>query len=76
MWKTSYRVDDCEVDKVMDGLAISREAANQYEMTKLQMEQAKQKIQATATANMDAFNKKIGNVDDKDRQSSDSEAED
>jgi phosphatidylserine/phosphatidylglycerophosphate/cardiolipin synthase-like enzyme len=49
MWKTSYKIDDCEVDKVMDGLKISREAANQLELTKLQVEQAKQKIVASAT---------------------------
>jgi hypothetical protein len=49
MWKTSYKIDDCEVDKVMDGLKISREAANQLELTKLQLEQAKQKAMATAT---------------------------
>lgn len=41
MWKNSFKVDDCEVDKVMDGLEVSREAENQYEMTKLQLEQAK-----------------------------------
>ena len=46
MWATSYMRDDCEVDKVMDGLNISREAANKYELTKLQIEQCKQKMRA------------------------------
>ncbi|CAB9510902.1 Inherit from NOG: PLDc [Seminavis robusta] len=75
MWKTSYKVDDCEVDKVMDGLEISREADNQYELTVLQYEQAKQKLHATATANIDAFNKKIGKDDRDGPDSSESDGE-
>ena len=47
MWKTSYLQDDCEVDKVMDGLKINRDEMNKYEMTKLQLEQAKAKIRAS-----------------------------
>jgi hypothetical protein len=46
MWATSYKLDDCEVDKVMDGLNIDREAKNKYEMTRLQLEQAKQRMRA------------------------------
>ena len=46
MWDVSYKMDDCEVDKVMDGLKIDREAANKYEMTKLQIEQCKQRLRA------------------------------
>ena len=46
MWKVSYTVDDCQVDKVMDGLKIDRSAPSKMEMTKLQWEQAKERIRA------------------------------
>ena len=55
MWKCSYVIDDCEVDKVMDGLKISREAEGQYELTKLQMEQAKQQMQYQAKIKMEKY---------------------
>ena len=47
MWKVSYIIDDCEVDKVMDGLAIDRTAPNKLTMTKRKMEHAKQRMRAT-----------------------------
>ena len=55
MWKCSYVIDDCEVDKVMDGLKISREAEGQYELTKLQIEQAKQQMQFQAKLKMEEY---------------------
>jgi len=47
MWKVSYTVDDCEVDKVMDGLHIDRTAPSKLQMTKVQMQQAKERMRAT-----------------------------
>lgn len=47
MWKVSYTVDDCEVDKVMDGLDIDRSAPSKMEMTKLQLKQAKERERAS-----------------------------
>lgn len=47
MWKVSYTIDDCEVDKVMDGLKIDRTAPSKIEMTKMQLQQAKERIRAT-----------------------------
>lgn len=41
MWEVSYTRDDCDVDKVMDGLGIDRAAKSTYEMTKYELEQAK-----------------------------------
>ena len=70
MWEVSYKIDDCEVDKVMDGLKINREAANTLELTKLQVEQAKQKLQASATMTASKF---YGDNSEKD---TDSDAED
>jgi hypothetical protein len=55
MWKCSYIKDDCEVDKVMDGLNIHREAENGYEMTKLQYEQAKHNLQYQAKMKIEKF---------------------
>ncbi|KAL3902487.1 MAG: hypothetical protein SGARI_005810 [Bacillariaceae sp.] len=46
MWKVSYTRDDCDVDLVMDGLKIDRSAPNKLELTKLQYEQAKEKLKA------------------------------
>lgn len=47
MWKVSYTIDDCQVDKVMDGLEIDRTAPSKLGMTKIQLEQAKQRMRAT-----------------------------
>lgn len=47
MWKTCYTHDDCNVDQVMDGLVVDRDAPNKYEMTKMQLEQAKERIRAS-----------------------------
>lgn len=55
MWKCSYVLDDCEVDKVMDGLKISREAEGRYEMTKLQYEQAKFNMQYQAKLKLQEY---------------------
>jgi hypothetical protein len=46
MWEVSYTTDDCDVDLVMDGLKIDRGAPNKMELTKLQYEQAKEKMKA------------------------------
>ena len=46
MWKVSYTRDDCDVDLVMDGLQIDRSAPNKLELTKIQYEQAKEKLKA------------------------------
>jgi len=47
MWKVSYTSDDCNVDKVMDGLKIDRSAPSKVEMTKIQLQEAKERIRAT-----------------------------
>lgn len=47
MWKVSYIIDDCEVDKVMDGLEIDRSAPSKLELTKLQLQQVKERERAT-----------------------------
>ena len=47
MWKVSYTIDDCQVDKVMDGLDIDRDAPSKLALTKVQMDQAKERMRAT-----------------------------
>ena len=47
MWKVSYTQEDCDVDDVMDGLKINRDAPSKMELTKIQMEQAKERMRAT-----------------------------
>jgi phosphatidylserine/phosphatidylglycerophosphate/cardiolipin synthase-like enzyme len=47
MWKISYTKDECDVDSVMDGLKIDRSAPSKMEMTKIQMEQAKERMRAS-----------------------------
>ena len=46
MWKVSYTADDCEVDKVMDGLKIDRSAPSKATLTKIQMTQCKERMRA------------------------------
>jgi len=46
LWKVSYDKDDCDVDKVMDGLGIDRAAISRLTMTKYELEQAKAAMQA------------------------------
>ena len=41
MWKVSYTHDDCNVDKVMDGLGIDRGAASKAEILRYDLEEAK-----------------------------------
>ena len=42
LWEVSFVRDDCEVDKVMDGLGIDRTAqSSKLSMTKFELEQAK-----------------------------------
>lgn len=53
MWKVSYTRDDCDVHLVMDGLKIDRGAPNKLELTKLQYEQAKEKLHANYGAAKD-----------------------
>jgi phosphatidylserine/phosphatidylglycerophosphate/cardiolipin synthase-like enzyme len=47
MWKVSYTYDECEVDEVMDGLKIDRRAPSKLEMTKMQIQEAKEKMRAS-----------------------------
>lgn len=47
MWETSAADDDCDVQEVMDGLDIDRDAPNKVDMTKTQLEQIKVKLQAS-----------------------------
>ena len=47
MWKVSYTQEDCDVDDVMDGLNINRDAPSKMELTKIQMEQAKERMRAS-----------------------------
>jgi len=56
MWNCSYREDDCEVRNVMDGLNIRREAVNRYDLTKLQLTQAQQKMEASKTNAIEKVN--------------------
>lgn len=80
LWKTSYVKDDCEVDKVMDGLNIDRDEMNKFEMTKHHLEEAKKKVRANEGVPLrSAFHRqqKEGEEDDiSGDQSSVSEAED
>lgn len=79
MWKTSYLEDDCEVDKVMDGLHIDRDEMNKYEMTKFQLQEAKEKMRAAE--NIPIYSKyhrqkREGEEDSSSNNETDSEAED
>jgi len=47
MWKTSWVADDCDVQAVMDGLKINRDAPNKVDMTKIQFQQMKEKLRAS-----------------------------
>jgi hypothetical protein len=70
MWKTSYTTDDCEVDSVMDGLKIDRSAPSKMEMTKMQLQQARERMRASQnvpkTSNFHAKQGKEGDDDDDD----------
>lgn len=46
LWQVSYTKDDCDVDKVMDGLGIDRAAPSRLTMTKYELEQAKNAMKA------------------------------
>ena len=48
MWNVSYLQDDWDVQAVMDGLKIDRTAKTKTELTKIQMQQMKEKVRATA----------------------------
>mmetsp|Transcript_8160 Transcript_8160/g.11921 ORF Transcript_8160/g.11921 Transcript_8160/m.11921 type:complete len:87 (+) Transcript_8160:716-976(+) len=76
MWKTSYKKEDCKVPQVMDGLKISRGAANRVDLTKQQVEQAQQKLRAATTMIMLKNTTGTTTKKDDDDDSSDSEAED
>jgi len=41
MWAVSYTTDDCDVDRVMDGLGIELASLSKLEMTKYELEQTK-----------------------------------
>ena len=81
MWKVSHLSDDCDVQEVMDGLKIDRTAPSKMEMTKIQMEQMKEKIRATANipeSDSEFYPKKKEGEDDTavDDEGEESEAED
>lgn len=60
MWKVSYTQDDCDVEQVMDGLKIDRTAPNKFEMTKIQLEQAKERMRASRNIPADSnFHSKL-----------------
>ena len=65
LWEVSFVRDDCDVDKVMDGLGIDRTAKSKMSMTKDQLEQAKN----TMKANLQQF------WDDNESEQSDAEDE-
>ena len=75
MWKTSWIADDCDVHEVMDGLKIDRSAANRLELTKMQVEQMKERIRASEQAPASKFVAQKQD-DDGDGDDDDSEAED
>lgn len=76
MWKASYFKDDCEVDKVMDGLNIDRDAANPLEMTAYQVECAQEKMRAEMKVPMNSrFHRKKKDSDSDADDSSQSSAE-
>ena len=50
MWSVCYLKDDCDVDKVMDGLKIDRGEISKYDLTKEQMEKVKEKIKVSYQA--------------------------
>jgi hypothetical protein len=78
MWKVSYTHDECEVGEVMDGLKIDRNAPSKLEMTKLQIQEAKEKMRATmnipANSKFHAKQKPAGEAEDEsDEEMSDGE---
>ena len=75
MWKTSWIADDCDVHEVMDGLKIDRSAANRLELTKMQVEQMKERIRASEQSPASKFVAQTQD-DDGDDDDDDSEAED
>jgi phosphatidylserine/phosphatidylglycerophosphate/cardiolipin synthase-like enzyme len=79
MWKTSLLKDDCNVQAVMDGLKIDRTAPSKLELTKIQLEQMKEKVRATSnvpTQSKFHAKKKEEGEDDDDADDEVSEAED
>jgi len=54
LWEVSYTRDDCDVDKVMDGLGINRAAVSKLSMTKYELEQAKEAMKANLKVYYDA----------------------
>jgi hypothetical protein len=73
MWGASYTPDDCDVEQVMDGLKIDRTAPNKLEMTKLQLQQAKERIRAShnVPANSNFHPTKKEQTDDSDEDDDD-----
>jgi len=68
MWKVSYTNDDCDVDKVMDGLGIDRAAVSKLNMTKYELEQASNVMKAN-------FQQYYNESEDNDESESDAEDE-
>ena len=77
MWKISYTKDECDVDAVMDGLNIDRSAPSKMELTKIQMEQAKERLRAARNIpkNSDMYTKQIVKKDGQTGSDSDDESE-
>ena len=67
MWNTSFTGEDCDVDKVMDGLGIDRTAVSVADMTEDELEQAKEALTLNSELRWDG--------DDDDSSVSDAEDE-
>jgi hypothetical protein len=83
MWKICYRIEDCNVDEVMDGLHIDRSPLHKSELTTKQRHQAQELRRLSRQAPLDSkflhcpTPLQSDDQDDDDSSSSDSsEAED
>ena len=68
MWEVSYTRDDCDVDEVMDGLGIDRAAISKLEMTKLELDQAKEAMKANFQQYWDGDESEQSDAEDEDEE--------
>lgn len=68
MWEVSYTRDDCDVDEVMDGLGIDRAAISKLEMTKLELDQAKEAMKANFQQYWDDEESEQSDAEDEDEE--------
>lgn len=74
MWKVCYLPDDCDVDKVMDGLKIDRSAVTKMELTKEQLEKKKEAMKLYYQApNNDKYTDDVSDEDTSGGNDSDAE---